>query len=128
VNERIRAVLFPMRRAEGGPSLAPTHGVAERRNTMTAKELKLEDEGIQVTGFEAPRRIAPEVARQQCALCGSDCIADCPMDCDTVCDSDCWNQCVYDESLVAKYVASPKALLRSNAYSRANTSYHAITM
>jgi len=91
---------------------------------MTAKELRLKDEGIQVTGFEAPRRMDPETARQQCT-CGVLCYSDCPQSCDTDCDSECMNLCVWDEAQVAKYIANPKALVRTSANGRVNTSYKA---
>jgi len=92
---------------------------------MTAKELRLEDEGIQVTGFEAPRRMEPEIARQQCFGCQLECQSECPLDCNTECDSDCWNLCIGDDQLVATYVAHPRALTQSTGNTRVAASYHA---
>jgi len=86
---------------------------------MTAKELRLKDEGIQVTGFEAPRRIFPELARQQCGACLEECHNECVSgECDTLCDSDCWDQCVMDPGVQASYIAHPRAVSTSTAQNR----------
>ena len=85
---------------------------------MTARELQLKDQGIALTGFGAPRRPAPELARQQCDGCAIWCHGDCQGTCDTQCDSECYDQCLNDNDVVASYVAHPKALLSSSGVSR----------
>jgi len=76
---------------------------------MTARELRLEDEGIQVTGFEAPRRMDPEIARQQCT-CGSTCMGDCQGSCGVACEDDCYNQCGLNGDIMATLSNTPRSV------------------
>lgn len=92
---------------------------------MTAKELRLKDEGIQVTCFEAPRRMDAEIARQQCGLCGEECHAECEAgECDTYCVDDCWNQCVGEETLQVRYMATPRSVSLLTAQTRTGSIVH----
>jgi hypothetical protein len=76
---------------------------------MTAKELRLDVEGIKVTSFEGPRRLMPESARQQCH-CGNACYSDCLGNCGTACESDCMNQCGNNGDAQATLENNPRAV------------------
>jgi hypothetical protein len=89
---------------------------------MTARELRLDVDGIRATSFERPRRIEPEAARQQCT-CGTLCYSDCREYCGIGCEPECYNQCLWDPEKQATAMTSPHTMSSSTALSMVNQDY-----